>query len=278
MEHILGFFGSFFNEDENSHSLKSLEETARLYLSTSTSDSTSVTINLIPHFLLIAVPLYLVLRLGLFSFDDALGSMSGMDFSGYNAPNVGYGAPSPSYGAPAPAPSYNVPAPSYSPPAPSYSPPAPSYTPPAPSYTPPAPSYSPPAPSYSPPAPSYNPPAPSYSAPTASNVAPSSGYQAPGSNPSTSSNSVSLSGAGSPRLNPLAGGYFQAKQDYNINLDYQDSMYPNVRYVQEELEQLNQLRQLLSQGGGQISLTPSEQIIAHPRVDVENTWNGLPGL
>jgi hypothetical protein len=55
-------------------------------------------------------------------------------------------------------------------------------------------------------------------------------------------------------------------------------MYPNVRYVQQELEQLRQLRLLLANGGGKISLTPNEQIVAHPRLDTENTWNGLPGL
>jgi len=244
-------------EDSESGFLRSFEKNARLYLTTSTSDSSSVTINLIPHFLLIAVPLYLIVRLGLFNLDDALGTMSGVDFSGYNAPSVGYGAPSPSYSAPAPAPSYNAPAPSYNAPAPSYNAPAPSY--------------SPPAPSYNPPAPSYNPPAPSYAAPSTS-------YQAPGSNIASNSNSVSLTGAVTGRLNdPLSGGYFQTKQDLATDLEYGE-LFPNVRYVQEELEQLQRLRQLLANGGGQISFTPSEQIIAHPRIDVANEWNGLPGL
>ena len=57
-------------------------------------------------------------RLGLFNLDDSLGSVSGIDLSGYNAPAAGYGAPAPSYNAPAP--SYNAPAPSYNAPAPSY--------------------------------------------------------------------------------------------------------------------------------------------------------------
>jgi len=83
----------------------------------------------------------------------------------------------------------------------------------------------------------------------------------------------------SGRLNdPLSGGYFQTKQDQAVDLEYQGELYPNVRYVQEELEQLQRLRQLLASGGGQISFTPSEQIIAHPRIDVANEWNGLPGL
>jgi len=184
---------------------------------------------------LIAFPLYLVIRLGLLNFDDALGSMSGLDLSGYNAPSVGYGAPSPSYSPPAPAPSYTQPAPSYSPPA----------------------------------------PAPSYSAPSPSVAAPSPSYQSTGYNPSPGSNTVSVPGDGSPRIsNPLLGSYFQAKADYDINLDYQDSMYPNEIYVQAELEQLNRLRELLSNGGRSLSSGP---YIAHPRVDFANTWNGLPG-
>ena len=79
----------------------------------------------------IAVPLiYIVVRLGLFNLDAGLGSISGVDVSGYNAPAAGYGAPAPSYNAPAP--SYNAPAPSYKAPAPSYNAPAPSYNAPAP--------------------------------------------------------------------------------------------------------------------------------------------------
>ena len=49
-----GFLASLFSGDSEPSFLRSFEETARLYLSTSTSDSASVTINLIPHFLLIA--------------------------------------------------------------------------------------------------------------------------------------------------------------------------------------------------------------------------------
>ena len=110
----------------------SLEETARLILSTATSSSSSVSVNyLIPLLLLasqcsggteifqadqiiISVPVgYFFFRLGLFNLDDTLGMTSGIDLSGYNAPSAGYGAPAPSYNAPAPAPSYNSPSPSY---------------------------------------------------------------------------------------------------------------------------------------------------------------------
>ena len=123
----------------------SLQETARLILSTATSDSSSVSVNyLIPLLLLaslstirtfvrtktfISVPLgYFVFRLGLFNLDDSLGSSAyGAPSAGYGAPQASYGAPAPSYSAPAPAPSYNAPAPSYNAPAPSYSAPTPSY-------------------------------------------------------------------------------------------------------------------------------------------------------
>jgi len=258
---------------------RSLQDKARLFLNTATSDSTSVTINLIPHFLLIAVPLYLIFRLGLFNFDDALGMMSGLDFSGYNAPSFGYGAPSPSYGAPAPASSYGAPAPA---PAPSYGAPAPvpSYSAPPPSYE--APSYNAPAPSYKAPAPSYNAPAPSYNAPALSNNAPSNAYQAPSNGyvgpDDPGSNPIALP-ATSPRINnPLEGVYFRSKQDNDINLEYQNTQFPNVMRVQQQLEQLQRLRELLANGGGKMSLTPTNEFIAYPRMDVENTWNGLPGL
>merc|ERR1711997_578769 len=104
----------------------SLEETARLILSTATSASSSVSVNYLIPLLLLAIPLgYFFFRLGLFSLDDTLGMTSGIDFGSYNAP-AGYGAP--------PAPSYNAPAPSYNAPAPSYNAPASSYNAPAPSY------------------------------------------------------------------------------------------------------------------------------------------------
>merc|ERR1712038_1916778 len=91
---------------------RGVEETARLILSTATSDSSSVTVNYLVPIVLFAIPvLYFVFRLGLFNLDDSLGSVSGIDLSGYNAPAAGYGAPAPSYNAPAP--SYNAPAPSY---------------------------------------------------------------------------------------------------------------------------------------------------------------------
>ena len=125
--------------NEDSEGFRSLEEQARLILSTATSDSSSVTVNyLIPLLLfaslwlhwqdrcdglkhVISVPvLYFVVRLGLFNLDDALGMTSGLDLSGYNAPGPGYGAP-------APAPSYNAPAPSYNAPSPSYDSPTPSF-------------------------------------------------------------------------------------------------------------------------------------------------------
>merc|ERR1719242_2678992 len=89
----------------------SLEETARLILSTATSASSSVSVNYLIPLLLLAIPLgYFFFRLGLFSLDDTLGMSSGVNFSGYNAPSAGYGAPAPSYGAPSP--SYNSNSPS----------------------------------------------------------------------------------------------------------------------------------------------------------------------
>merc|ERR1711953_1105423 len=97
-----------------------LEETARLILSTATSDSSSVSVNYLIPLLLLAIPVgYFVFRLGLFSLDDTLGATSGVEFAGYNAP-AAYGAPASSYNAPAP--SYNAPAPSYNAPSPSYNP------------------------------------------------------------------------------------------------------------------------------------------------------------
>ena len=65
-----------------------------------------------------------------------------------------------------------------------------------------------------------------------------------------------------------------------VNLQYADTMYPNVQFVMQELDQLSKLRSLLANGGGKISVTENNQILSHayPRVDVENTWNGLPGL
>merc|ERR1719211_184076 len=87
---------------------RGVKETARLILSTATSDSSSVTVNYLVPIVLFAIPvLYFVFRLGLFNLDDSLGSVSGIDLSGYNAPAAGYGAPAPSYNAPAP--SYNAP-------------------------------------------------------------------------------------------------------------------------------------------------------------------------
>ena len=53
-------------------------------------------------------------------------------------------------------------------------------------------------------------------------------------------------------------------------------MFPNVRHVQQELEELRRLRILLANGVGEISR--NDEIISHPKFAVENTWNGLPGL
>ena len=51
--------------------------------------------------------------------------------------------------------------------------------------------------------------------------------------------------------------------------------------VESELVQLARLRSLLAGGGGRLSLVgPAEEIVVHPspRLDLTNTWNGLPGL
>jgi len=139
-----------------------------------------------------------------------------------------------------------------------YNAPAAGYGAPVQTYNAPAPSYNAPAPSYNAPAPSYNAPAPSYNAPAPAR--PSYNNNGVGLTSSTSSvNSGALS--------------FLSKDDNEINLEY-------ISQINDELDQLRRLRDLLQHGGGRISLVDSDEIIVHPspRIDVMNTWNGLPGL
>ena len=147
------------------------------------------------------------------------------------------------------------------------------------SYNAPAAYGAPPAPSYNAPAPSYNAPAPSYNAPAPS-------YNAPAPAPSYNSNSPSSSLA-----IPNSGAYLTSKEDdqvwigrmskpvfvhwanSQINLEY-------ISQINSELDQLRRIRDLLQAGGGRLSLVENDEIIIHPspRIDVSDTWNGLPGL
>ena len=58
-----------------------------------------------------------------------------------------------------------------------------------------------------------------------------------------------------------------------INLEY-------ITQINDELDQLRRIRDLLQSGGGRISLVDNDEIMIHPspRIDVSQTWNGLPGL
>ena len=58
-----------------------------------------------------------------------------------------------------------------------------------------------------------------------------------------------------------------------INLEY-------ISQINSELDQLRRIRDLLQAGGGRLSLVENDEIIIHPspRIDVSDTWNGLPGL
>jgi len=201
MDRLIDVLTAVLNED--SEGFRSLEEQARLILSTATSDSSSVTVNYLIPLLLFAIPvLYFVVRLGLFNLDDALGMTSGLDLSGYNAPGPGYGAP-------APAPSYNAPAPSYNAPSPSYDSPTPSF------------------------------------------------------------GSPNGAGISSTVLN--SGAYFSSKDDNALNLQY-------LSQINDELQQLRQIRDLLQGVGVQGDQLLVQQPSPRIGVDVANTWNGLPGL
>merc|ERR1711953_386387 len=107
----------------------------------------------------------------------------------------------------------------------------------------------------------YGAPASSYNAPAA---APS--YNSP--SPSYNSNSVSSS-----LTIPNSGAYLTSKEDDQINLEY-------ISQINSELDQLRRIRDLLQAGGGRLSLVENDEIIIHPspRIDVSDTWNGLPGL
>jgi len=212
MDQLNDALAAVLNEDKGG--LSGLEETARLILSTATSDSSSVTVNYLIPLLLFAIPvLYFVFRLGLFNLDDALGMTSGLDLSGYNAPAAGYGAPAQTYNAPAP--SYNAPAPSYNAPAP---------------------------------APSYN---------------------SPSSSPGV------LNGAGISSGVLSSGAYLSSKDDDALNLEY-------LSQINNELQQLRQIRDLLQGVASQGQLQRDQLLVQHPSprlgVDVTDTWNGLPGL
>jgi len=201
MDRLIDVLTAVLNED--SVGFRSLEEQARLILSTATSDSSSVTVNYLIPLLLFAIPvLYFVVRLGLFNLDDALGMTSGLDLSGYNAPGPGYGAP-------APAPSYNAPAPSYNAPSPSYDSQTPSF------------------------------------------------------------GSPNGAGISSTVLN--SGAYFSSKDDNALNLQY-------LSQINDELQQLRQIRDLLQGVGVQGDQLLVQQPSPRIGVDVANTWNGLPGL
>ena len=72
--------------------------------------------------------------------------------------------------------------------------------------------------------------------------------------------------------------------NYNLHQHSTKSLFQaNLEYIQQinsELDQLMRLRDLLQHGGGRISLVNNDEIVIHPnpRVDVTDTWNGLPGL
>ena len=53
-----------------------------------------------------------------------------------------------------------------------------------------------------------------------------------------------------------------------------------ISQINDELDQLRRIRDLLQSGGGRMSLLDTQEIMIHPnpRIDVSQTWNGLPGL
>ena len=70
-----------------------------------------------------------------------------------------------------------------------------------------------------------------------------------------------------------------------INKDIYDMFQLNLEYlsqINDELQQLRQIRDLLQGVAGQGALQRDQLLVQHPSprlgVDVTDTWNGLPGL
>ena len=150
-------------------------------------------------------------------------------------------------------------------------------------YNAPAAGYGAPAQTYNAPAPSYNAPAPSYNAP-----APAPSYNSPSSSLGVPNGAGISSGVLS------SGAYLSSKDDdavrnfLNLMMRYKIT-FPlfqlNLEYlsqINDELQQLRQIRDLLQGVASQGQLQRDQLLVQHPSprlgVDVTDTWNGLPGL